>query len=263
MKGNNEGGNGPGNTPDLIRSTGTMFTIVEHLREMEGAGITAIANETGFSKGTVHKHLNTLVEYDFVVKDGAEYKLGLCFLELGGVIRLQHPGARLIKGKVMEIAERTGEVAFYTTEEHGRPVVLYRESGEHGVPSRSRVGQRLYLHQIAAGKAILAECSDDCVREIVDQHGLPAATENTITDVDRLFQELETVREREFALSVEEATLGLQAAAVPVSDGDNNNLGALAVAGTVHRMEEQYFEEEIPKRLHNAANELSLAIAYS
>ena len=248
---------------NLIRSADTMFTIVEHLKSVERGKVTEIAKKTGFSKGTVHKHLNTLVEHEFAVKEGAEYRLGLRFLELGGSVRFLHPSARFIKEKIRELAEETGEVAFYTTEEHGRPVVLYREMGEHGVPSRSHAGQRLYLHQIAAGKAILAEYSDDRVREIVADHGLPSATENTITDVDVLFDVLGTVRERGYALSVEEATVGLQAAAVAVPDGAGETLGACAVAGPAHRMDETYFEETIPKLLQNVANEMTLNIAYS
>ncbi len=64
----------------------------------------------------------------------------------------------------------------------------------HGiVPARQR-----------SAKAILSAFPDERVRDIVDRHGLPAKTPQTITDPDALFEELATIRERGFALNREE-----------------------------------------------------------
>ncbi|WP_129113837.1 IclR family transcriptional regulator [Halegenticoccus tardaugens] len=252
-----------GKKRDTIKSVETTFTIVESLKARNGARVTQIAADTGLSKGTVHKHLTTLMRLGFVAKEGDIYRVGFRFLDLGGFVRSQVPAYRIIKEKTRELAEETNEIAFFTTEENGRPVILFREVGQQGVPTRSRVGQRLYMHQIAAGKAILAEYPHERVREIIDQHGLPKATENTISDEERLFEELERIREQGFALSIEEATIGLQAAAVTVSDPKGDVLGACAVGGPVHRMDGEYFEIEIPGLLRSIANELELSIAYA
>jgi DNA-binding IclR family transcriptional regulator len=249
--------------PNTIGSIETMFTIVESLRSMREARITLLARETGFSKGTVHKHLNTLAQYGFVVKDGDHYKLGLRFLDYGGFVRVKYPGAQYMKEKTKVLADETDEIGFFTVEENGRPVILFREVGKNGVPTRSRVGQRLYLHQIAAGKAMLADFSEERILEIVEQHGLPRATENTITDIDELFEELEIIRGQGYALSIEEATEGLKAAGVTVTDRSGEVIGACAVAGPVYRMDDEYFEEVIPRLLRNVANELELSITYS
>ncbi len=62
------------------------------------------------------------------------------------------------------------------------------------------------MHQVAGGKAILAEYSRERVEGIIEQHGLPATTEYTITDPETLFQELEDIRKRGYATTIEEST---------------------------------------------------------
>lgn len=254
-------GSTKGNTP--IKSLGTAFRVINALQELGRSGVTELANHTDLSKSTVHKHLNTLAAYDYIVKEDEEYRLGFRFLDIGGHVRAQFPGASIIKPKVQELAEETGEVAQYMTEECGRAVVLFREADLNGVPSRTRTGKRMYLHQIASGKAILAELPRDRVAEILDRHGLPRATDSTITDREQLFAELDEIRDRGLSYSYGESTKGLYAVAAPMSAPDGSVLGACVVSGPSHRMGGEPMEKEIPDLLLSVINEIELNIAHS
>jgi len=53
---------------------------------------------------------------------------------------------------------------------------------------------------------MLAFMSDSRVNEIIQCHGLPAATENTITDSDTLSDELAKIREQGYATNRSEST---------------------------------------------------------
>lgn len=256
----------PENGPDqvTVQAVNNSIKILEAMRELGGSGgITEIANAVNISKSSIHKHLVTLTEHGFVTKEDNQYSLGLQFLNIGSFVREQYTGSAYIKQKIREVAIETNEIAFFSIEEDGRPIILFREVGYEGVPTRSRVGMRLYLHQIAAGKAILSTYSEEQVRQIVDKHGLPAATSETITDFDELMADLEETRERGYSLSVGEATEGLQAVGVPVTLPGGDVLGGCAVAGPIHRMEGKKSTEDIPKLLHSVANELELSIAHS
>ncbi|ADD05817.1 IclR family transcription regulator [Natrialba magadii ATCC 43099] len=257
------GGPEPGDDESTIKSVDTSFAIVTALKERDSAGVTELADATGLSKSSVHKHLRSLLKHDFVVTDGDEYRLGLRYLDLGAHVRAQIPGSSEIKRKLRELAEQAGESAQFAVEERGKAVVLYREVSHGGVYSRGRVGRRFYMHQTAAGKALLSQFSEQWVREIVARHGLPATTPHTITDEDALFEELEEVRERGVAFNSEGSTEGLRSVAVPVSGPDGDVLGAFAVAGPTHRLEGERFETEIPDLLRSIVNELELNLAYS
>lgn len=246
-----------------IKSLGTAFAVVEALKELQGGRVTEIANHTGMSKSTVHKHLNTMVAHEYVVKEDEKYRLGFRFLDIGGYVRSRFSGADIIKPKMQELAEKTDEVAQYMTEENGRTVVLYREEGRNGVPSQTRTGKRMYIHQTASGKAILSQLPRERVDAIVDKHGLPKATESTVTDRESLFEELDAIRERGISYSYGESTKGLYAVATPMSTPDDEVLGALVVSGPSHRMRGAPIEEEIPDLLLSIVNEIELNIAHS
>lgn len=98
--------------------------------------------------------------------------------------------------------------------------------------------------------------------EIIDEQGLPALTENTITEVDKLLDELDKIEETSISYNRQENTEGLHAVAVPVN-GPDGVFGALGVSGPAHRMRGARFESEIPDLLLGSSNELELRIEYS
>ncbi|GGL67441.1 IclR family transcriptional regulator [Halocalculus aciditolerans] len=246
-----------------IKSLETTFTIVESLQELGGGRLTELATHTGISKSTVHKHLATLVEQGYVVKEGDDYRLGFKFLDVGGHARAEFLGTDIIKPKMQELAEKTSETAQFMTEERGRAVVLYREAGRKSVPSRTRTGKHMYLHQTASGKAILSGLPDERVHEILDERGLPRATESTITDREALLEELAEIRETGISYSYGESTKGLYAVAAPMYSPDDTVLGACAVSGPSHRMRGEPMSEELPSIILSIVNEIELNIAHA
>lgn len=252
-----------GADPDaVIRSVERSHEVIEALQERESATLTEVAEATGLSKGGAYKHLNTLRAAGFVTKSGTTYRLGFRFLEVGGGLRFRFPASSTIKSKVRALADETGEACLFTVEERGRAVTLFRETGAHGVFTRTRVGTHLYLHQTAGGKAILSQLPAETVEGIVDSVGLPRATENTITDREELRAELDRVRDRGYAFNREESTEGLVAVAAPLVPGDEV-LGACAVAAPRYRVAGERLESEIPETLLGVVNELELNIAHS
>ncbi|MUV56816.1 IclR family transcriptional regulator [Halogeometricum sp. CBA1124] len=245
-------------TSHTIKSVHTTFRIVESLITLNRPTITNIADYTNLAKSTVHKHLATLIEESCVTKIDDEYHLGARFLDLGGHVRNEKYGSEIVKDKVKSLAEKTGQVVHFVVEEHGRAVVIYREKGEYGVPSRSRVGKRMSLHQTAYGKAILAHLPEERISEIIDFHGLPSATKNTVTDSDELRQELEQIRERGYAINDEESTVGLSAVGAPVMLDDGTVFAGCSIAGPENEIKEDQIDD-----LLSTVNQIKLAVTYS
>ena len=74
----------------------------------------------------------------------------------------------------------------------------------------TRIGTRVPLHCTGAGKTYLAHLPEGEVRAIVKERGLPQFTSNTIAALDRLLEELKTMRELRYALDDEERVLAPQ-----------------------------------------------------
>ncbi|MFP8890574.1 IclR family transcriptional regulator [Natrialbaceae archaeon A-CW2] len=261
---NEKTGSAPQKTPNnVIKSVETSISIIESLKQKKTAQVSEIAEATGGSKGNVSKHLNTLAKHNFVTKTENGYELGLRYLDLGGFVREKLPESRVIKPKVLELAAETGEVAQFSVESSGKSVVVYRESGQQGVSTRTRVGRHLPLHQVASGKAMLAHMPEKRVDEIIETHGLEAATENTITEREALFNELEEVRQRGYATNDAESTKGLYAIAAPIRTSDNQLIGACSISGPSHRMRGGNNIDQTSEILLSFVNEIELNLTYS
>lgn len=251
------------NDMNPVTTAETTFEIVEYLCDNEDVGVSEMASDLGRAKSTIHRHLATLVRHGYVVKNDGTYSIGLRFLNLGLHARNSHPLYHETRSKVDGLADQTGEKVWCMTEENGRSIHLYGASGEQSVRTSSREGQVSYLHQHAAGKAILAHLSHEHVKSIIERYGLPAKTEHTITDAPELFERLEQIRERGYAFNQEESIPGLYAVGVPITTEDGSAIGALSISGPANRLQGEKLNEELPSLLLGAVNEIEINLSYS
>lgn len=246
-----------------IDAVQTTCDIVEFLNESGGAGITEIADHVDRSKGTVHCHLATLRQNELVVRDGDVYQLGFRFLDLAESSRNRLKFTDIVREELEDLAEETGEIVQFAVEEHGLAVYIEKIMGENAVQSASHVGSREYLHCLALGKAILAHLPRMRTEEIIDRHGLPERTENTVTDRDELYSELEEIRERGYAIDEGEKIEGLRCVATPVMGATGDVIGAISITGPSSRVEVERVHEELSNRVIKAANVIEINIEYS
>lgn len=246
-----------------VQATQTSIEILETLNELDGAGVTRLADELNLPKSTVHNHLNTLRGAEYVVRRGETYDVGLRFLKLGEYSRNRMKIYEKAYPEVVNLAEQTGELANLAVEEYGRGVYLFLKQGEQAVQLDTYAGMQVHLHCTALGKAILAHLSEERVEEIIEERGLPKRTPQTITDSEELFDELAEVRERGYAYDQQERLSGLRCIAAPVTMQDGDVAGAISVAGPTSRMQGERYREEIPELLLDAANVVELNMTYS
>lgn len=252
----------PNRAKNPVKSTLTTFRIIEALKELDGARVTDLARHLDLPKSSIHNYLSTLQQEEYVVKRDNVYSLGLRFLDIGTQARSKLPIYEIAKPEVRSLAEETGELSNLLVEEHGKGVYIHRATGENAVRVDAGTGQRVHLHNTGLGKAILAHYPRDRVEGILDQHGMPASTDTTITDREALFEELEGVRETGLAFDYGERLNGLRCVAAPILDRNDEVVAAVSVSGPTSRMSTERFTEEIPELLRNAVNVVELNVAY-
>ena len=248
---------------EVIQSAWTLFEIVEYVKDNDGATVTAIADDLGYAKSTVHRHLSSLAELGYLVEDSDGYHVGLRFLDLGRRAQVRVRGFKRAKDKVEQLADETGERAQFLVEEYGDAVYIHRSHGEQAIRTDPGIGSRIPLHATAAGKAILANINEPRREEIIREIDFKPITNHTITDPDELYDELETIRERGYSQNRQENLDGLHAVGVPITGPKTGVIGAISVSGPSHRFDGEWFEVELPRLLLGAANELELNITHS
>ena len=243
-----------GDSRNRIKAVQTMFRVVDGLRDLEQAGVSELAQHLGLPKSTAHVYLKTLEDEGYAINEDGRYRPSLRFLELGGEIRQQLPIFQAVRAQIHDLSAETGEVANLGIEEGGKRVLLYSSEPSGGVFDNSPVGQYTRMHWTALGKALLAQFPDERVHEIVDRHGLPRATEHTITDRDELFAELERIRDRGFSIEDEERREGIKALAVKIQyDEDPSPVAAVSISGPKRRIGEEDYDELLDA-IRNAVN---------
>jgi DNA-binding IclR family transcriptional regulator len=244
-----------------IGSDETLFAIVERLRETGGAGVTALAYDLGLAKSTLHGHLATMREHGFVARRDGRYRLGLEFFGYGQYVCARREVYDAALPALDDLASETDETTWLMVHEGGRVMVVDGRSTGPEISVDSLVGTWANMHANSGGKAILAHFGEEAVDRVVERHGLPAMTDATITDRERIEEELATVRERGFALNMGEDLRGIHAVAVPLVSGDEVQ-GALAVAGPAYRVDRDRCTGELADRLRAAADDVEISPAY-
>lgn len=249
--------------PLPVESLRTSVRVLEALRAQNGATVTEVAAHLDVAKSTVHDHLTTLHALEFVAKRGAEYRVGMRILELGDAERQDTTLYRLARPELRKLAATTGDHANLMVEEHGFGVYLDVVEGDDAAQLDTHAGFRTHLHTTAMGNAILAHLPDERVHAIVDERGLPAHTDHTVTEQEELFERRARIRERGYAVDTEERSRGIRCVAAAITDEDDATLGAVSVSGLASEMRGERFEEEIPELVVRTANKIEVDLNFA
>ncbi|QSG09938.1 IclR family transcriptional regulator [Halapricum desulfuricans] len=238
------------------KTTVTTFRIVEALKRQSRARVSELADELDLAKGTVHKHLSTLRKVNYVVQEDEQYRLSLRFMGLGTTVRSNLEIYQVAYRSVEKLAEATGEVASIMIPENGYGVYVLRVSAEGRPDIDIREGESVPLTATAGGKAILSYMSDEERGRIIERHGLPELTQNTITDPEELSDELRRVRNKRQAIDRGEYRADQRCVAAPITDFEGNPLGAVIVSGPSDRMSEKLVDADFPSLVGSTADSI-------
>lgn len=246
-----------------VKALEKTVEIVDVLKEQRSAELREIADALDMNKSTVHNHLSTLREQEYVVKNGDAYELSLQFLNIGGILRNDIDLFEAAKPKVDDLAVDSGELVTLATHERGLGVILYRAKGENAVELDTHIGSQLTLHNSALGKAIMGHLPRAQIETILDERGLPAETPNTITDEETMLAELEAVAENGYATDDEERWRGLRCVAAPIQTEEGVVKGAISLSTPKSRMATEEDKQEYVDAVNNTANLIELSMTYS
>lgn len=243
-----------------LKTADNLLNIIEYIEGNGGAGVSEIADEIGLAKSTVHEYLYTLVDREYLINNSGVYELSLRFFGHGVSSKERYDFLPVAEPILTKLAEETGGGVAVIVEEHGKGVVIQTARGEHAVESCSnnRLGHCEHLHCQASGKVMLAQMSEERVHEIIDLYGLPKKTSNTITDRNKLLDELAEIRKKGYAVNDEEVERKVKAIAIPILLLDDEIVGALAIDGPAGWMDRMNFETNFPAHLLSAVDEIML-----
>lgn len=190
--------------------------------------LSEIAKRSGLPVSTVHRLLAELVQHGGVHKgDDGRYEIGTHMWAIGLLAPLHLELRHAATAPMQDIFFAIGENVHLAVLDGLTALYVDRISGRNSVPIISRAGSRLPLHSTAVGKVLLAHADEQLVSDAIAR--ATRVTRYTIVEPGRLRAELAGVRERGWAQTTEEMTLGASSVAVPVLDDAGAVIAALGI----------------------------------
>ncbi len=249
----------------LIQSLSNALAILELFSiEHEEYGMGEIASLLGLKKRNAERLLNTLERREYLERNRVtgNYRLGFRVFELGQRHKEQLSLMKQASPVVRELSQDSGETS-YAGDLRGEYVVyLVAEESTKHIRVVSRLGMRFFPHTTALGKAILAFSPEDVVDEVFTQDTLPQKTSNSISSKSALKEELAAVREKGFALDMEEEEEGVRCVGVPVFDYTLRVVGGISVSGPATRLSKERIEAELAPLVVKGGEDVSRRLGY-
>lgn len=224
--------------------------------------LTEISQAMGLHKSTVHGLLRTLAHHGYISQnvENGKYRLGLKLVERGNLV-MSTLDVRKVANKVLrQLADQFEESTHLVILDGIEGVYIDKVEGKKAISMYSRIGKRVPVYCTAVGKVLISERED--IPQLIARLSLRPFTPNTITDPERLLQELEQVRKQGYALDNEEFERGMRCVAVPIRDMSGSIVAAMSVSGPVFRMDWKKMKG-IVAALKAGAEEISREMGYA
>jgi len=207
-------------------------------------GITEISERLGLYKSNVHNIVDTFVKAGYLEQnpENEKYRLGMKILELGHVISSNINLRKLILPYMQELADFTNETVYLGIPNEGEVIYLDSSSPKHQLSTRSMLGVKAPLYCTGIGKAMLAHLPEEVLHSIFAK-GLKKFTDHTITEPEKLLQEIAEIRTRGYSIDNMEHEFGIKCVGMPILNKKKQVVAGISMSGPSLRYDDEKIKE--------------------
>ncbi len=247
-----------------IKVLNKTFTVLDTLLNNKAPmSMTEISEKLDFYPSTIHRILDTLKYGGYVEQDPAtqKYQLGLKLLELGMAKLQQIDLVREATPYLKELAKNCNETVHLGISEGTHVLYLAKEESSQTIRMISYVGKRAPLHCTGLGKVLLAYMPLKKRNEMLERMQLIKPTENTITEKDKLEEELERIKKEGFALDRGENEKDVRCIASPIKNYQGRVVAAVSISGPSYRINKKN-HDQLRKELFLTCQKISNRLGF-
>ena len=250
--------------PDYyVKSLGKGFKVLKTFTpDRPQLTLTEVAELVGFDRATARRFLYTLEDLGLLERTAKKYfKLSPKILELcyTYVSSLHFPDIAL--PYMEELREEFNESVNLAVLDGKDIIYVVRVPARRIMGTTIRVGTRLPAHATSMGKLILAYKPFRKVKAILGAK-LEKFTDKTITDYEKLRDELSKIKERGYSVNNEELEPGLISIAVPIRDYTGEVVAAMNISSSTSRTSVDEMIQKYLPRLNEVAEKVSRQLGF-
>lgn len=213
--------------------------------------------EAGYNKTTTYRLLQTLVAAGWLVRDrnGGGYRLGARALVLGAIARADLDLRNEALPYMQALSDEFGDTAFLMIPgEHGA-VTIEATQGANPVRVHGVGVGTILPYYVAAAPVVLAAYAPELAARVLSEEKTRFTRETAISKT-ALRSKFARVRERGYAVSLEDFADDVAAVAAPIFDPGGAPIAALSVGGPANHFVEP-LRSRVIERVVSMAEELS------
>lgn len=246
-----------------VRAIAKACTLLDLLTEAKRPmSLSELTEASGWAKSTVYGLLCSMRSCGLVEQDAqnGRYALGIRLFEYGSAVSSTRNIIALAREPMEQLVKTVNESASLSMLDRGETLVLSHAEADSGFHIVSETGAHLPSFCTAQGKVLLSALSDAAIRRIHETRFQPF-TPHVIQTPDALVSEIQTVRERGYAIENGEFRIGVRGVAAPIKDHTGAIRYSIGLVGMFRRVDSDEFRQATAEVLKTAAA-ISDALGY-
>lgn len=238
--------------------------IIEVIAAIDGSATLAeVTRKTALPRSTAHHLLRSLVEFGYLIQDGATrtYTLASKLFRLTGHTWTKEQLAEIATPFLEELSRRAGEGSSLAVMRDGIVTIVAKREPESPVRVAQEVGAARPIHCTAVGKILAAWLPENELDSIIHRIDFERMTARSITSAADFRLELARVRATGFAIDNEEHIKGVRCIARAVRDHSAEVCAALCVVGPKNHLVQRRMMK-IKQVLTAVSNDLSVRLGH-
>lgn len=223
-----------------VKSLAKALTILECFSESETElGITEIGERLGLNKSNVHKIVSTFVKLGYMqMTPKGKYSLGLNLLKFAFVINRRLGFQNAVYDVIFDLSNSVDEIVHFGIPWKQDVLYLHVVHPLSKLPTiayRNTTGLVAPMYSTGIGRAILSCYPEDEWEEMIPDK-LIKYTENSLTDVGQIIEELKKTKKRGYSIDNKEKDPGVRCVGMPVYNSSNELVGGISISGMENTM---------------------------
>jgi DNA-binding IclR family transcriptional regulator len=228
----------------MNQSVKKAFEILTFIGDYPGKlGLNRMARVLKMNKTTLFRFLSTLESLKLLDKSDGCYVPGIKLFELGSRVPVKQLIVDRVHPFLLGLTAGVNETVNMGELGNGQVLYLDKTESQRSLQIHTYTGSYTDIHCTALGKAILSILPESKRDEIMSGLSFVAKTPHTITDPQKLRDQVRKVCERGYSIDMEELEEGLHCVAVPLFIERLNFIGAVSCSGPSVRFTPQRMAE--------------------
>ncbi len=217
--------------PSLIQSVDRAISSLDIISGFgqHGIGLKELSQQLGVNPSTTHHIVATLIAHKLVEQDSASkrYRLGIHLAELGNIALNNTSLATVARPFLEKIWDATGQTVSLLIFHGLLRTPLFDVRSRQLITASNTPLDVSTLHATGSGKLLLAFLPEQEFRTYLNSVRLEVFTGHTITDPQKLAEEIATIREERVSHDREEYGYGVRCISVPVQDASRRTVACI------------------------------------